>query len=248
MRKRWIFIVLGASGLAAAAGAMFWWQVDDARSARSSAKGAAKNAAPSFERQVQAIRGEKPVSIEELLADDSPEAWYKVRELYPRADDDTKRQVLRKATSRKNLKQALTQVLQTAGEDPRPLAEDPLVLEVAEMLKGRWKSPEDLELGRQMMLLQETDKKSWVVGKALVTFAEEIGPQSPLLAQKNRLKAKLVDLHARVKSEIVDSLHSLGGRDAALILAKGPEAVSDGELEGIATQQRAVQEVVGEDR
>lgn len=251
MKKRWIFIVLGASGLAAAS-ALFWSQVDDEGSTRSGKKGAAKAAAPSLERRVESMRGEKPPNIQALLADESPQAWYKVAELYPRADEETKRLILRRATSRKNLKQALAQVLQTVGEDPLPVAEDPMVTEVAEMLKGRWKKPQDLDLGRHMMLLQDTDKKSWVIGKALVTFAKGIGPRSPLAAQKGRLEAKLVDLHSRtqngyVRSEIVDGLHSLGGRDAALILAKGPK-VDDSELGSLAEQQRAVDEALGDAR
>lgn len=249
MNKRWIFVVLGAGGLAATGAVLWWQQVDDVRS-RTSVEGAAKAAPPQLGRKVRSAQGEAAPDVDALLADSSPRAWGKVVGLYPTASDETKRQVLRKATTRKHLKQALNQVLQTVGEDPTPIAEDPMVGETAQMLKERWQSPEDLELGRHMMLLQDTDKKRWVLGKALVAAARDVGATSPLFAQKNRLKAKLVDLHSQVSSdhvraEIVDSLHELGGRDAALILAQGPD-IGDNELEGVSEKQRAVGEVLGE--
>jgi hypothetical protein len=98
------------------------------------------------------------------------------------------------------------------------------------------------------MVMQKTDKRRWLLGNALVTFARGVGDHSPFQSLKASLEAKLIDLHAEtedvfIRGAMVEGVRALGGKDAALILAKGQD-VADEELEALSGQKAAVDGVL----
>jgi hypothetical protein len=242
--KKWLLLG-GGVGVAAVAAILVWPEREPASSDEDQ-KGAAK-AAPSLVQRVRDPKREAEVArdIDALLGDNSPEAWGKIASLYPGSSEETKRKVLQRIAAFPELHKVVGYLLATVGEDPRPASDDPMVAETAQLMKSRWKKPEDLDYARQAMLMQRTEKRQWVLASALIEFAKGVGEDSPFSPQKTLLQAKLVDMHADsrdafIKSSIVDGMHDLGGRDAALILAKGTK-VTDDELEGV-REERAARE------
>ncbi len=243
--KRWILLAAGAG--AAAAAAALLWQARASSAAKPSSEEAAKAAASGHggSRQLgaQALGG-----VQALIADGSPEAWGQLAALYPRSDAATKRSMLQQIAQLPELRRVIGYLLATVGEDPTPASADPMVEEAAALLKERWKTPQDFDYGRRTMVMQQTDKRRWLLANALISFARDVGEDSPFHALKSSLGAKLIDLHSEIedgyiKSSVVDGVHALGGKDAALILAKGL-AVKDEELESVTEQEAAAHEVL----
>jgi len=249
--KKWI-VTAGAVGLTASVAVLVarFSKHPEPSSAGRKAEGAAQTAAPSRRPAADpAVRSAAGKGIDALLAEGTREAWKQIFALYPQAGHETKRKVFQHISKVRDLDQTLQYVLETVGNDPTPVHADPMVGEAAELLQTRWRTPEDLEKGRQTMLIQKTEKRQWLVASAMVAAVKDVTDVSPLYAQKTRLMAKLVDLHARtsdeyIRSAIVDELNALGGSDAATILAKGGKGVSDDELAGVTTKRDARNDVL----
>jgi hypothetical protein len=188
-------------------------------------------------------------SIDQLLADGSTDAWGNIASLYPRSDEATKRKVLQRIAGFSELHRVIGYVLATVGEDPTPPADDPLVDEASNMLKGRFGKFENFEYGRQTMVMQKTDKRRWLLANALIRHAKPL-PDSDFAELKGSLSAKLIDVHSGVRdgyvrSGLVDGVRALGARDAALILEKAGQ-VRDDELAIVAEEQAAAGKVLAE--
>ena len=245
----WLGIVTIVAGVAASVALLVFGLDPQSKSERG--KGAADDAAPSPARASRSLfstAGSDPNMDVLLLEEDTPETWQKIIALYPRSDEATKRKVLHRIGELKSLERTLALLLATVGDDPLPASDDAMVNEAAQLMKDRWQTAEDMEAGRRAMLMQETDKRRWVAANAMITFAKDVPEDSPLYAQTQRLKAKLVNVHKSVedpfvKSSIVQGMHALGAGDAALILAKGPK-VRDEELAGVRAEKAATDEVL----
>jgi len=238
--KRWILL---GSGLGVAAlGAAWGFQEYAASSDRY--ESAAKVGTPSRDRTTASRRaGSLAHDMDELLADGSPSAWGEIVSMYPGSDDATKRKVLERISRIERLDRAIEYVLATVGEDPTPSEHDPMVSEAEALLRDRWKTSADFDLARKMMVMQQTDKRRWVLANALTTFAKDVRDDSPFMPLKGSLAAKLIDMHSQtqdphVKNQIVDAVNSLGDKDAALILAEGPK-VRDEDLEAVSQSNAA---------
>ena len=245
--KPWI--LLGAGVGVAAAGATVVWHWHGPASSNVHA-GEAARAVASASRPPGRSEHEEPVidDVDILLADGSPEAWGKIASIYPGSEEATKGRVLQLIAQLPELPRVIGYLLATVGEDPTPASVDPLLEEAAALLKDRWKTPEDFDYGRRLMVMQKTDKRRWLLGNALVTFAKGVGENSPFYPLKGSLEAKLIDLHAEVqdafvRSSVVDGVRALGGKDAALILAKR-QKVTDEELEALGEQRAIVDSVL----
>lgn len=237
----------GVVGLTAVA-VLLWLGLGPPLAANGKAEGAAMRAVPSR----HADRGQQPDlarDVHALLSENTAEAWARLVALYPSASDEVKRRIVDGIARTEDLDTTLRYLLATVGDDPIPAQDDPLVAESATLLKDRWRTAEQLNKGRQTMLMQASAKRQWLVASAMIAALREVPEGSPLYPQKVRLTAKLVDLHARVsdtfiRSAIVDGVTELGGGDAALILAKGAANVSDDELTSITTKREAREQVL----
>jgi hypothetical protein len=244
--KPWILLGVGVG--VAAAGAALAWQLRGLASSKAYAEVAARAAASTP--RPAGSRGEEPVvdDVDALLGDGSPEAWGKLASLYPGSDQDTKGRVLQSIAQVPELPRVIGYLLATVGEDPTPAGSDPLLDEAAALLEDLWKTPEDFDYGRRMMVMQKTDKRRWLLGNALVTFARDVNENSPFYPMKGSLEANLIDLHSEtgdafIRGAMVDGVRALGGKDAALILAKGRN-VADEELEALSEQKATVDNVL----
>jgi hypothetical protein len=189
------------------------------------------------------------MNIDALLADGSPGAWGKIASLYSASDEVTKRKVLQQVAKLEELHRVIGYLLATVGEDPTPPADDPMVDEASALLQSRLGKFEDYEYARQTMVMQKTDKRRWVLANALIDYAKPLRDDT-YAELKGALQAKLIDVHSDsrdgfVRNGLVDGLRALGGRDAALILAKEGR-VTDQELGAVAEEQAAVQKVMAE--
>jgi hypothetical protein len=226
-------LVLGVvAGLITLAGVFVWLSGSDAWGLR---KGAAKVASfrrlPTHELTKVMPKSARELDdlVDDLLADGSHPAWEKIATLYRAANDDTKRAIVRHACEVADLKRALAYVLATVGDDFTPLEEDRMIDEAAGFLKERWGKPEDLGYGREQMLLQKSEKRKWVLAKAMMTFAADLPADPSFRQQKTKLSAKLIDFHAStssgfIRAEIAGGLNDMGATDVALLLTKGTSA------------------------
>ena len=239
-KKRWIVLGSGIAVAASTALAAAWsWQASTQGQGRTT-----KVAAPARERvAVRPATASEMRDIGGLLADGSPQAWGEIVSRYPGSDDATKRKILQHVARIQRLDRTIDYVLATVGEDPTPSEFDPMVSEAASLLRSRLRTPADFDHARQAMVMQETDKRRWVLANALVTFAKDVREGSAFDPLKGSLAAKLIDLHSQtrdpfVRSSIVDAVDALGNADAALILAKGVN-VRDEDLESVRTANAA---------
>jgi hypothetical protein len=242
--KRWLWACGTISVVAVLSIAGLVWR--EAGVSEKAQQGAVTRTAPKKYKPVRGVQmdtAQVAVSVDELLRDGSHRAWEKLTALYKGADDPTKRKILRHATELPELKRALAYVLASVGDDLTPVQEDPMIEEAAELLKRRWAEPEDLDLGREMMLIQKSDKRQWVMAKAMISFAKTVPSDGPFRAQKKRLSAKLIDFHSTtsspfIRAEIVSEMPGLGSGDVALVLAQGPNVNLD-QLEAVKTEKAA---------
>ena len=244
--KRWILLGAGAGVAALVAGVAVW----HAQGPSKAHGEVAAQAAPSPVRRPLSWDKDGPIvyDVDALLADGSPEAWGRIASLYPSLDEEKKRRVIEKIGHVPELDRTLAYLLATVGEDPRPASADPLVAEAAAALRSRFKKPEDFDFTRRTMVMQQTDKRRWLLANALVDFAKGLPENSSFYPLKGALEAKLIDMHSEVhdtyvKNAIVDSVRALGSRDAALILAKGTD-VRDDELEAARNEKATVDAVL----
>jgi hypothetical protein len=181
--------------------------------------------------------------IDALLAEGTPRAWALIASLYPASDERTKQRALQQVARMPELERAIAYVLATVGEDPTPPGEDRMVDEAARMLGSRVAKFEDFEYARQTMVMQKTDKRRWILARALVDHAKTL-EDAAFAELKGALSAKLIDMHSDVRDGFVraglaEGVRALGGRDAALILERSGQ-VTDAELLAVAEEQAAM--------
>ncbi|HEY3495305.1 MAG TPA: hypothetical protein VGK73_11490 [Polyangiaceae bacterium] len=238
-----VMLLLSGSGLAVACFALVQYLTPDGSSSEPPGEArAAPNRSPA---PSELGRSDTEGTVAELLEDGSARAWGRIAQLYPGARERTQRAVLEGIQRVPELERAIAYVLATVGEDPKPPSADPMIDEAAEALLGRWKTSADVDYARRTMMMQRTDKRRWVLARALLVHFERTGEKSPFFSLKAELEAKLIDLHATagdpfVKNGLIDGVRALGGKDAALILTKGL-AVRDDELEALNEQRAAVE-------
>ena len=229
-----------------------------ARSLGSSAEhatGTAKTAGPVKQRYkpvpgLQMSTAEVAESVDELLREGSGRAWQKLAALYKGADETTKRRILESAAKQDELKRALGYVLATVGDDLVPLEEDRMIAEAAQLLRQRWVEPKDLERGRELMLMQKTEKRQWVLAKAMIDFAASRSASSEFETAKLRFTASLVDFHAAASSdflraEIAAGVRKLGNSDLARLLEQGPNLNVE-QLEVVKAERAAAEQAMAE--
>lgn len=229
-------LLAAGAGLVALVATAAVWHAQGPSKARGEV---AAKAATSPLRRAHPINVDRAVvlDVDALLEDGSPESWGKVASLYPGLEEEQKRRVLDSINQVPELDRVVGYLLATVGEDSMPASADPLLAEAAELLRSHFKHPDEFDLARRTMVMQETDKRRWLLAKALIDFAKDLPENSPFYPLKGALEAKLIDLHSEihdtyVKNQIVDGVRALGSRDAALILAKGTN-VQDAELEAV---------------
>jgi hypothetical protein len=253
--KRWLLVGSGVSAVALAAALILWPQEPVSKGKNEKEEAAKVASSPKKERPKKDVEEAEIPSLAEsqayiakeleaLLAEDTPLAWSKIPSLYSSASIEMKRKVLERATTFE-LGRSLLYVLETVGNDATPAQDDVMIVEAAELLKDRWETPADVVQGREMMLAQTTDKRQWVLARAMITFMKDTAPDSEFQFQKTKLQAKLVDMHSSVadgfiRSSLVDGMSELGEKDVAMVMAKGRDVAVE-ELE-IVKAERAAQD------
>lgn len=244
MNQRTRYLLIGACSTLALGTAAALWLWSPSTSTEGTVRTAASAPRSKWLDQWPRNQEELVLSVDELLAEGSPQAWKRLAELYKGVDTETKREILEHAAALPHLRDALAFAVASVGDDVTPPSEDKMIDTVAELLKERWTEPEDLEYGRQMMLQQKTEKRQWVLAKSMITFAAGLPANSAFEQQKGKLSNKLIDLHSSVsdgfiRASIADGMADLGARDVSIVLAQGAD-VSAEQLD-VVKRERAAQ-------
>lgn len=121
-------------------------------------------------------------------------------------------------------RQGLKAVLQALALDPSPIADDPMVGYAASRMATLWTDPTLYRYGRDMMLVQTTDKTRVALLTSLVPHTARLtDEQDPDRQTRAWMTNDLVDLYAQSGDEakpfIMNGAKQLGGEDVALALA-----------------------------
>jgi len=120
----------------------------------------------------------------------------------------------------------LEHAMQAIGRVPGPIADDPMVEYASEQFQGLWDDPTIYKYGRDLMLVQKSDKARAVLVTSLSQHAARLTEvEDPEHQERSWLTNDLVDLYPscgdEAKTFVLVAVQELGGEDVAKALTGG---------------------------
>jgi hypothetical protein len=196
--------------------------------------------------------------VDALVADDDVAAGHKLSALYTLwAGQDDKRaareHIITSLLADTDRKRGLRRVLEVVGRDETAIDDDPLLGFAIERFAQAWQDPTLFRYGRDLLLVQPTDKTRVLLGDSLAAHVAQLDDLTDPDAQTRTLVAgDMVDAYFGAgeagKGRLLAAARQVGGKDVARALAEPDREIDRFETtrEGAIAAHSAIQEMHGE--